>query len=82
MLDPNRYIVIDAATLDVIEDAVVIRTSDLFAGPALHAFVGALRTTIEVLSNYTMDNGGHVENLEEISDYFHEKALEADTSYR
>jgi len=61
---------------DELEDAVVIRTQDLFAGPALHAYASSIAVVIEVLRQF-----GHVEqadSLVDVSDYLFQRAEEAD----
>lgn len=59
-----------------LDDAVVIRKQDIFAGPALHAYASSISTVIEVLE--LMGVAGALDDLEEVRDYFFEAALEAD----
>lgn len=69
---PHMY----AAALEV-EDAVVIRRQDLFAGPALHSYAHsiALAARIVQTGNASRDEE---KRLQQIADYFHEQALLAD----
>lgn len=55
-----------------IEDAVVIRKQDIFAGPALEVYSAAIRTAIKV-----MLPGEDKDRLLGIADYFHEAAEDA-----
>lgn len=59
---------------DPIEDAVVIRTRDVYAGPALHAYAHAAITTLEFLP---ADNPIR-EDIKKVIEYFIEKASDAD----
>jgi hypothetical protein len=52
-----------------LNDAVVIRRQDLFAGPALHSYAAA----IAIADRLSNDSG-----LRPIADYFHEQAVLAD----
>lgn len=67
----------DGCRPEALEDAVVIRTQDVYAGPALHAYAGA------VLSAAEMREGDSVrDDLVRIADYFHDRAVEADDARR
>lgn len=63
-----------------VEDAVVIRKQDMFAGPGLHAYAMTIQTAIETTRLVT--NGMTAElicaDLEKIRDYFTQQALEAE----
>lgn len=67
-----------------IEDAVVIRLQDLFAGPALHHYAASIRTVIDVFTSIGIDPPTAwaapevTDRLITIADYFHECAVEAD----
>lgn len=57
-------------------DAVVIRTKDVFAGPALHSYASNIWNVAEA---YRF--AGLVETADKllpVADYFHERAVEAD----
>ena len=65
---------------DPLDDAVVIRTKDIFAGPVLETYAGAVQTAIEVIQGTSSDLArSWIEDLEAIRDYFHERAQEAQT---
>lgn len=60
-------------------DAVVIRTRDVFAGPALHGYAAGIHLGISVaahLSSSVRDGRGR--SLMSTADYFSERAAEAD----
>lgn len=59
-----------------IEDAVVIRRQDVFAGPALHAYGHSIALVAKLLQ--ANGNGHEAVPLQRIADYFHEQALLAD----
>lgn len=63
-----------------LDDAVVIRTQDVFAGPALHAYAANISTAISVIRG--AEDSGELakvaDRLQAIADHFHEAALEAD----
>lgn len=61
--------------LDPVEDAVVIRKQDTFAGPALHTYANMIGIAAKMARQL---GGNHSKNLQDIADYFHEQALEAD----
>lgn len=76
-----------AANYDVdlpryLPDAVVIRTQDVFAGPALHGYAAALSIAIHVLKNIPVHDPDQVQDLQDIADYFHLRAVEADDGPR
>lgn len=56
-----------------IEDAVVIRTGDAFASPALHSYAAMVGVAISF-----MPPGEDRKNLLRIADYFNARAAEAD----
>lgn len=58
-----------------LEDAVVIRTKDPFAGPALHSYAAGINLYV----NLSHVNGEVARHLREVAHYFHERALEADS---
>lgn len=75
--------------LPPVEDAVVIRKQDVFAGPALHAYASSIQTVIELLRSLSTDpvNVDHgvpgltveqMSRLYPIRDYFFQQAFEAD----
>lgn len=57
-----------------LDDAVVIRTRDRFAAPALHAYTEAIRNTVDLLDIYGLPAPP---GLRDVADYFHERAMEA-----
>lgn len=62
-----------------LDDAVVIRTKDIFAGPVLHTYAGAVQTAIEVIRGTdTHSSRDWISHLEQVRDYFHDRANEAD----
>lgn len=61
-----------------VEDAVVIRRQDAFAGPALHTYAASIQTAIEILTFAHPEDDYLVRGLEPIRDYFHEQAGLAD----
>src|SRR4051812_12163604 len=63
----------------IVDDAVVVRKQDIFAGPALHAYSSSISTALEILdAEQVVLGGGVVHRLNEIRDYFFQQALEAD----
>lgn len=58
-------------------DATVIRSQDLFAAPALHAYANSISVSMNILSGMLVDQKV-TEQLREVSDYFHERAIEAE----
>ena len=62
-----------------LDDAVVIRTGDVFAAPALDAYAANIATAITVIRSvpFNSDLDKAAEGLQKIADYFHEAALEA-----
>jgi hypothetical protein len=56
-----------------INDAVVIRRQDLFAGPALHAYSNNM-----VMAARMISEGEEQKRLLGIADYFHEQAVLSD----
>lgn len=61
---------------DVLEDAVVIRTGDVFAGPALHAYASNIQVAVSILAEHRPDVD--LAGMRAAADYFHERAEEAD----
>lgn len=57
-----------------IDDAVVIRLQDMFAGPALHTYASSISIALELLPADHPDREG----MEEVAAYFYEMAAEAD----
>lgn len=64
-----------------IEDAVVIRTQDIFAAPALYAYANCISTCIEILSQTDDYPTPLLTRLREISDYFMDRGDEADNHH-
>jgi len=62
---------------EALDDAVVIRTKDPFAGPALHSYAA----TMALYVNLAHVNGDDADGLRRTSDYFHERAMEADATF-
>lgn len=60
----------------VIQDAVVIRTQDVFAGPALHMYALSIACALK-LGAHSNDAAAR-QRLQRIGDYFHQRAEEAD----
>lgn len=72
---------LDAIMEKQLDDAVVIRTQDIFAGPALHGYAAALAIAVRVWS-FAPGHEREVASLQSIADYFHERAVEADEGPR
>lgn len=65
--------------VEALDDAVVIRKQDIFAGPALHAYASSIQTAIEVVETSGAEfNRRARAKLYEVRDYFFQQALEAD----
>lgn len=66
----------------IIQDAVVIRTRDVFAGAGLMAYAGAVETAIELMnfSGLVSIGGVNKVQLRALADFFHDKAHEAQES--
>lgn len=71
----------------ILDDAVVIRTSDVFAVSGLYAYAHTITTHIELLGdllNFASEEvdkpriESMMKSLTEIADYFHDRALEAE----
>lgn len=62
--------------LVAIYDAVVIRTQDSFAGPALHTYAASISTAAKLLKELDAETAIRLQN---IADYFHYRAIEADS---
>jgi hypothetical protein len=73
--DPNHPLewALDALESYALNDAVVIRTGDTFAGPALHSYAH----TIALVANMSPDARVR-HQLQRIADYFADRAREAD----
>lgn len=56
-------------------DAVVIRTKDPLAGPALHAYAAGAALPARV---FHLNGSPEGRALQDVADYFHERAVEAD----
>lgn len=56
-----------------LDDAVVIRTQDPFAGPALHGYAAGIALFVRLGAP-----DEDAQRLQSIADYFHERAVEAD----
>lgn len=63
----------------MLQDAVVIRTQDIFAGPGLSAYANCIQTAIDLMREVAQPVSltEHITRLEEIRDYFFERAQEA-----
>jgi hypothetical protein len=63
-----------------VEDAVVIRRQDIFAGPAFHAYAACISMvhSIYPMPPLDQDELDRVEALKRSADYFHEQAVLAD----
>jgi hypothetical protein len=59
--------------MEIVDDAVVIRKQDMFAGPALHGYAASISIAAKLTSDLDEAN-----NLQRTADYFHEQALDAD----
>lgn len=62
--------------LNMVYDAVVIRTRDTFAGPALHSYAASIGVAARVIG---IVDPLKAKGLMDIADYFSERAEEADT---
>lgn len=58
-----------------LQDAVVIRTSDVYAGPALHAYAAMVSMISKTLREIVPDLA---DRQQRVADYFHDRATEAD----
>lgn len=68
---------------DALDDAVVIRTRDIFAGPVLATYAGACQTAIEVIHGTDAQLSSlWVSDLEKVRDYFYERAREAEAQHQ
>lgn len=65
-----------------LDDAVVIRSQDVFAGPGLHAYAGVVQTAIDLtkMEFGFSDGDDEIAHLEHLRDFFHSKAVDADES--
>lgn len=61
-----------------LDDAVVIRTKDIFAGPALHAYAANISTAISILRSVSPPFTDVADELQRVADYFSDAAAEAD----
>lgn len=71
----------DVPGISPLTDAVVLRTKDQFAGPALHAYCGAVLSAAEMVPRGELQDSARA-SLVSIADYFHERANEADEKRR
>ena len=63
----------------VVHDATVIRGQDLFAAPALHTYANSIGVAIAILEDLTWDDDNDpTKGLQEVADYFHQRAVEAE----
>lgn len=62
--------------IDILDDAVVIRTGDVFAGPALHSYAANIQVAVNILAQHRPDVD--LAGMRAAADYFHERAVEAD----
>lgn len=62
----------------VLEDAVVIRTQDIFATSGLWAYAHTMQTYIELTHSQRMMTSEELKNLAEARDYFSDRANEAE----
>lgn len=67
---------VKAAEAMAIYDAVVIRTQDAFASPALHAYAYGIQLAARLIKEHDQVASHKFSN---IADYFHFRALEADS---
>lgn len=67
---------------EVLEDAVVIRTQDVFAGPGLFAYASAIQTALDIIDMLPGDATKlrQWEKLEPLRDFFQEQAVLAEKS--
>jgi len=63
-----------AWTPEPVDDAVVIRTRDIYAGPAFHAYAHAAMTTLEFMTEHSPIR----EEIDPVVNYFLDRAEEAD----
>lgn len=88
MIDPNKYVVFKREEYDKriangltplhemeLQDAVVIRRQDRFAGPALHVYAANIGLVAAVVKPADPIMS---EELSAVADYFHQQALLAD----
>ena len=73
--DPNHPLEWATDTIEsyALNDAVVIRTGDVFSGPALHSYAHTIAMVAKLTSD---DKTWH--QLQRIADYFSDRAREAD----
>jgi len=89
----DKYIVFRAVDVSmpqipadkIVQDAVVIRKQDIFAGPGLHAYAAAIQTGLELLfrqlppeHEMTLEAAHEIEYLTRLRDFFFEQAVEAE----
>jgi hypothetical protein len=72
--------------LTVLDDAVVIRTGDIFAASGLYAYAHTIHTHIELVRRFHGDTIDYstetqLQRLGEIRDYFMDRAHEAEEKY-
>lgn len=70
-----------AKALLPLDDAVVIRTQDVFAAPALDGYANAIRTGMAIATLGPLENNAEANEIHwrlgEIADYFHDRACES-----
>lgn len=74
--------VTDEIVGNVVHDAVVIRRKDVFAGPGLRSYAGAVEAAMEVMKAAGLNNIGGVSysRLRSLADWFHDQAALADAA--
>lgn len=64
-----------------VDDAVVIRRQDMFAGPALHTYAASIDVAVKIASAQRVDDlrvARQIGDLRRIADYFHQQATLCD----
>lgn len=62
---------------EFLDDTVVIRLQDVFAGPALAAYANSISVAIEAMRMDQPFNQEVIDHLQRVADYFSEQAEEA-----
>jgi hypothetical protein len=75
LMVPNMKARINDLEDIAIYDAVVIRTQDVISGPVLHTYAANIALVAKILESVDAEKA---EQLANIADYFHFRALEAD----
>ncbi len=63
-----------------VPDATVIRGQDVFAAPALHAYANAMAVALAIIKGSPTTPDELRERLTKTADYFHGRAVEAETT--